>query len=126
MTANEARLHALILEMGWRMLAMSEALSNCAERRECRHKGDAMAEDVRAAEERWRAQRYYDGPDRVDKDEYYVAVQKFDDMETLTAAYLALAAEVRAVLAEVDADRNICDGETHKLFDRLRAAVGQP
>jgi hypothetical protein len=39
---------------------------------------------------------------------------------------VALAAEVRAVLAEVDADRNICDGETHKLFDRLRAAVGQP
>jgi hypothetical protein len=41
---------------------------------------------------------------------------------------VALAAEVRAVLAvlaDVDADRNICDGETHKLFDRLRAAVGE-
>jgi hypothetical protein len=42
MTAEEYRLHALILEMAERMLKMSESLSLAAERRECRRNGDAM------------------------------------------------------------------------------------
>jgi hypothetical protein len=46
MTADEARLHALILAMAEKMHAMSEALGRVAERRECRRKGDAMSLDV--------------------------------------------------------------------------------
>jgi hypothetical protein len=79
--------------------------------------GDAMAEDVRAAESRRRTGVYTEDEEAVD--------QVFKDMRTLASAYLALAAEVRAVLADMDATPRRSQGGINGYRDRLRAAVGE-
>jgi hypothetical protein len=120
------------MEMGWRMLAMSESLSNCAERRECRRKGDAMAKEgdlarlvIEDASERIRPM----AGGWIDCDSASSAL--VSDLWTLSQAYLALAAEVRAVLALCDchnkglSDLNTVDGDMAKAIGRLRAAVGE-
>jgi hypothetical protein len=88
-----------------------------------------MAEDVQAAAERLRHEFHEDEASPLMLPEEDDQIR--DDVLLLCKAYLALAAEVRAVLALCDchnkglSDLNTVDGDMAKAIGRLRAAVGE-